>query len=107
MQIHFDTKNFVSKSVQTDLNYHTASEMKLSDGETKHVTDRRLEKVCCGSSCVVSCFLQNLIERGFHLSITGIRITCGYKGNTHASWITRGLSHIVVYFINTVIDIQN
>jgi len=38
VQIHFDTTDVVSTTVQTDMSSDTANEVELSDGERKHVT---------------------------------------------------------------------
>jgi hypothetical protein len=43
--INCDTTDVVIMTVQTDLSSDTAKEVKLSDGEGKHVTQSRLEKM--------------------------------------------------------------
>jgi hypothetical protein len=43
--INCNTTDVVIMTVQTDLSSDTANEVKLSDGEGKHVTQSRLEKM--------------------------------------------------------------
>jgi hypothetical protein len=43
VQIHFDTTDVVSLTVQTILSSHTANEVKLSDGERSQVAQLRYD----------------------------------------------------------------
>jgi len=45
LQINCDTTDVVSVTVQTDLSSDIANEVKLSDGEGKQVTHKRIEKM--------------------------------------------------------------
>jgi hypothetical protein len=45
VQFNCDTKDVVVMTLQTDLSSHTASELKLPDGEGKQLRHSRLEKM--------------------------------------------------------------